>query len=115
MKLNIAERLALLNVLPMQGDIVVLRLVQDLRMALSFSEKEMEDWKINNRKVEGGAVITWDEDFTHKTKDFTIGEALGGIIRQRLSELNSQKQLSMDMIPLYEKFVEGAGKEKVKA
>jgi len=115
MELNIAERIALLGVLPAQGSIVTLRIVQELRMALSFSEKEMKDWKITNKKVEGGAVITWDEDFADKTKDIMIGKAAMGIIKQGLLQLDAQKQLRLDMIPLYEKFVEATDKVEEKA
>lgn len=109
-KLNISERIALLGVLPPVGDIVTLRIIQELRTSLSFTEEEMEKWKIKNKKVEGGAIITWDEDFTDKTKDFDIGKAVTGVIKQELLKLSAQKQLRVDMIPLYEKFVEATDK-----
>jgi len=115
MLLNIAERISLLNVLPQQGNILTLRIVQELRTSLSFTEEEMEKWKIKNQKVEGGVVITWDEDFVKETKDIKIGKAATGIIKQGLLRLDSQKQLRLDMIPLYEKFVEATDKIEEKA
>ena len=75
----------------------------------------MEKWKIKNTRVEGGAVITWDEDFTKETKDIKIGKAATGIIKQGLLRLDLQKKLTVDMIPLYEKFVEATDKVEEKA
>ena len=112
MDFNITDRFALLNILPMQGSIVTLRLVQELKMSLSFSEEEIEKWKINNKLIEGGAIVTWDEDFTNETKDIKIGKATATVIKQILTRLSNQSQLRFDAIPLYEKFVEGKAEEK---
>lgn len=75
----------------------------------------MEKWKIKNKKVEGGVVITWDEDFAKETKDIVIGKAATGIIKQGLLRLDAQKKLRINMIPLYEKFVEATDKVEEKA
>lgn len=107
MKLNIAERIALLNILPPEGNIVTLRIVRDLRGQLSFTEDELKEWKIKNRvQPDGRALITWDSDFANKTKDIKIGEAAKGIIVEQLKQLESQKRLRLEMLDLYERFVE---------
>lgn len=113
MNFTISDRLALLNVLPMQGNIVTLRVVQELKMSLSFSEEEMEKWKIVNQKVDGGAIVTWDEDFANETKDIEIGKATATVIKQELVRQSNQGKLRFDAVPLYERFVEG--KEEAKA
>jgi len=107
LKLNIAERIALLNVLPSEGNVVTLRVVRELQSKLSFSEEELKEWKIKNRvQPDGRALITWDSDFTNETKDIEIGEVAKGIIVEQLKQLESQKRLRMEMLDLYEKFVE---------
>lgn len=107
MKLNIAERVALINVLPPEGSIVTLRIVRELQMALAFTENELKDWKIKNHmKPDGSAFITWDSDFTDIEKDIKIGEVAKGIIVEQLKALSERGKLRLEMLDLYEKFVE---------
>lgn len=114
MKLNITERISLLNILPPQGSIVTLRIVRELQSALSFTEEEMKLWKIKNRTLpDGGVNITWDSDYTNEEKDVRIGDAAKGIIVEQLKQLDSQSKLHISMLPIYEKFVEKKAVEKV--
>lgn len=106
MKLTIAERIALLNVLPPQGNVVTLRIISSLQKELSFSEEEIQCYKIITEKSTEGIAITWDEDYASETKDIEIGETLHGIIVKQLKELDVQSKLVLGMLPLYEKFVE---------
>lgn len=108
MKLNIAERIALLNVLPPEGSIVTLRVVRELQGKLSFTEEELKEWKITTKAAQpdGRAMITWDSDFANKTKDIEIGDVAKGIIIEQLKILESQKRLRLEMLDLYEKFVD---------
>lgn len=106
MKLNIAERVALLNILPVQGNLVELKIVRELQNQLAFSETEMKHYKMKNRQApEGGAFVTWDSDFNKEAKDVRIGEVAKGIIVEQLKQLESQKRLRLEMLDLYEKFV----------
>lgn len=112
MKLNIAERIALAGILPPEGSIVTLRVIRELQMGLAFTEKELKDWKITNRRnPDGSAFITWDSDFTNKEKDVVIGEVTKGIIVEQLKALSEHGKLRMEMLSLYEKFVESGVKE----
>jgi len=106
LKLNVAERVALLNALPMEGNIVTLKIVRELQNQLAFSEAEIKRFKMKNtRTPDGGAFVTWDSDFTDETKDVKIGEVAHGIIVEQLKMLESQKRLRLEMLDLYEKFV----------
>jgi len=105
-KLNIEERIALLNVLPFQGDVITLKIIRDLQNSLSFSEEEMKHFKMKNiRKPDGTTFAVWDSDFTNETKEIEIGEVAEGIIVGQLKMLESKKILRMEMLTLYEKFV----------
>jgi len=105
-ELNIEERIALLNVLPFQGDVVTLKIIRDLQNSLSFSEEEMKRFKMKNiRKADGSTFAIWDSDFTNETKTIEIGEVAEGIIVGQLKLLESKKMLRMEMLTLYEKFV----------
>lgn len=68
----------------------------------------MKEWKINNKLQSDGRVLaTWDSDFNSKTADIEIGEVAKGIIVEQLKQLESQKRLRLEMLDLYEKFVDG--------
>lgn len=112
LSLNIPERIALLNVLPPEGNVVTLRLVRELQNKLSFSEDEIEEFRIKNTVIDGRASTTWDENFSDKEKVIVLGDATQGIIEKRLKMLDGQNRLHISMLPLYEKVVEGKGIEK---
>lgn len=107
LKLNIAERVALMNILPPEGNIVTLRIIRELQTQLAFTEKELKEYKITNRRnPDGSGFITWDSDFSAKEKDVTIGEAAKGIIAEQLKAFSERGKLRVEMLTLYEKFVE---------
>jgi len=98
MELSVADRLALLNILPQEGDITTLKIVRKLREELSFSEEEHGILQFQN----DGQMIRWNplED-----KDVEVGEKATDIISDALKELNKQKKISVDWVELYERFV----------
>lgn len=101
MTLKTYDRLVLLNVLPAQGDILTLRVVRDLQAALSFTEEESA--ALQFEQVDG--AVRWKTE-ADEEKDIPIGDAARAVIRERLRELNDQKQLTLEHLPLYERFVE---------
>jgi hypothetical protein len=100
MELTIFERLMILNVLPAEGNIVTLRLIGDLKRNLSFTEEEIKTCNIKWN----GNLVTWD-DRTYK-KEINIGEKAFDVVAQGFKDLNTQKKLTEQQIPLYERFVE---------
>jgi len=107
MKLNIAERFALLGVLPQQGNVITLRIIRELQNRLSLTEEEIEHYNVQNHaNPDGSANITWNPELSQEEKDIPIGESATGVIRGELIRLNAQNQLHVTMLPLYDKFVE---------
>lgn len=100
MELSVIERIALLSILPAEGDITTLRIVQNLRNALSFSEEEFKDFEIMS--TDGG--IRWNRS-KEVPKEITIGVKARSIIEDSLEKLNREKRLRADFIPLYDKFL----------
>ena len=112
MKLTIAERFALLGVLPDRGNAATLRILMDLRMQLALTEAEFEHFEVKNNTLPDGRVnVTWNPKFSSETKDVKIGKTARGVIVQQLKQLNDRNQLHISMLPIYEKFVEGEVKE----
>jgi len=111
--LNIAERIALLNILPAQGNLVTLKIVRDLQSRLSFSEEEVKKYKIKSTPAPGGATVVWDSDFAKETKEIEIGDIAMDVIVEQLKMLEGQKRLRLEMLDLYERFVKGPAPDKV--
>ena len=107
MELNVFERLNLLNILPKEGTFITLKIVRQLREALSFSEDEIKVLNFQQNIKEG--TIQWNTA-ADIIKDVAIGEKATDMVVDALKELDKQKKLTEQHIGLYEKFVEQGGK-----
>lgn len=106
MKLKIPERLSLLGILPKEGDILMLRIINDLQTSLGFSEEELKKFKVKYTVSGERMRVKWDEKIVDEGKEIDIGPAARTLIIDTLKRLSDQKKLSLNMLPLYEKFVE---------
>jgi len=135
-KLDVFERIMLMNILPQQGDFVTLKLVRKLRESLSFNEKEIKqiDFKSHWRcstcnktemstlpiKCEDCGVymqpagqVTWDEEKAKDViKEIHMGRAMHGLCASTLEKLSDEQKLTEQHMSLYEKFVEGEEKDE---
>jgi len=101
MKLTVGERLILLSILPNEGSFLTLKIIRDLKMALSFTEAEHKKYKF----VQEGVSVHWDEK-ANKEKEVEIGETANVLISSALSKLNDEKKLKMEHFTIYEKFID---------
>lgn len=100
MELSVLERLMAIGVLPVEGDYATLKILNQLKLSLSFSEKEYEEFGIKV-DIENDRT-TWQND---GVAEIPIGEKATDIIVDALKERNRKKTLSADMMSLYEKFI----------
>ena len=103
MELSIIERLGLLSVLPKEGSFVTLRIVNDLRKSVGFTEEEIKAFDLR----EGDGRVTWN-DAAAIPSDVSIGEKANDIIVEALKNADRAKVLNASTFALYERFVEGA-------
>ena len=108
MKLTVLERIMLGNALPEEGNFLTLKIVRELREAMSFDEVEHKRLKL---RVDGGQ-IHWDNQAAKEAgpKDIKIGEKATDVIVECLKKLDEQKKLTQDHLSLYEKFMVPAAK-----
>ena len=128
MKLEVIDRLVLLNLLPEKGNDVTLKLTRKLKEALSFSEKEIAQLKFTNQyecptckkriksaKIakceECGVYMTnlnqlfWeDKDSENLIKDIHMGRSMEELCYALLKKLNDEENLNDAQLNLYEKF-----------
>lgn len=105
MKLNTLERLVLLNILPREGTITTIKIVRELREALSFSEEEHAALKFE--KLPGGGmqwVVEADTD-----KEVTIGPRAHVLVSETLERMDKEGKLAEDHVGLWDKFAETEG------
>ena len=100
MKLTVAERIGLLSILPAKGDYVTLKVLSQLRMNLSFTEDELEDYGIVEDKV--NQKVDWE---FAGTTELPIGEVATSIVVDTLRDLDKRKELPARLFDLYEKFI----------
>jgi hypothetical protein len=97
LELTVSERLVLIQILPQEGDFATLRVVRDLRSALSFSEAELAALKFRTE----GENLHWEPQ---PAADIDIGPRALVLIADTLKDLNTKKKLRLDQVDLYERF-----------
>jgi hypothetical protein len=100
MELTILERILLLDILPKEANYVTLKIINDLKAELSFSEKELKDFEI---KESEGRVVWASKKAELKKIEF--GERTKEIICDTLKRLDESGKINNENITLYEKFI----------
>jgi hypothetical protein len=103
MKLTVAERICLLQILPTQGDFLTIKRLEEARSAINLTEDESTTFGIVIEQSGEGNKITWKEN---GSADIQIGEVVYDQIVTVLKKMNEDKTLESKYITLYEKFVE---------
>jgi hypothetical protein len=101
-KLNVLERVLLLNMLPQKGNLVTVRAVSNTGKMLMITPEEEKRYEL---KREGGTTH-WN-DAGMEEKEFEIPPSSIKVIRDRLVELVAQEQLPVISITLCGKFLLG--------
>ena len=100
MELSVLNRLLLLNLLPKEGNITTLRIVQKLREDLSFSEDEHNILKFEQTD----ASLKWNSK-EPVVKDVNFGPKAQTLVVDALEALSKDNKLTADFLPLYDLFV----------
>lgn len=97
MKLNVLERVTLMGILPAEGNLVTFKILADLRKTLSFSEKEIKDFKI----VQKEGRIFWAKS---ADKEIPLGEQARIIINTALQKCDADGKVNEGNFSLFVKF-----------
>ena len=100
MKLNLKERLVLLQTLPQQGNILTLKIIRDMQSKIALTADEFEECGIVNDEATG--QVKWKSD---KEIEVEFGLKETEIVAEALTALNQSKQLTMDHLALCDKFL----------
>lgn len=108
--LNIPERVALLQILPAEGDFTTLKVLRELQSALGFSEADHKRFKI----VRSAERVSWDPTEGAKEVEIKLGEKATEIVKDALLNLDKTKKLRPEHFTAYEKFVQDKGEKEEK-
>jgi len=99
MLLNVGERLALLNTLPAEGNFLTMKIIADIRDAVSFSEQDFTklDFRQKNER------LTWDSE-KDMGKEVKIGLKGRSIVHDALAKLDKEGKMRPEHLLLCEKF-----------
>lgn len=100
MILNFKERITLLQVLPKEGSYVTFKILMDLKAKLAFSEKEIKDYGISEKRED--KTIMWKKSVN---KDIDIGEKATEIICEVLKKIDEGGRVNEQNITLFDKFI----------
>lgn len=87
-----------LGVLPKQADLISIKIIEDLRSDLGFSQKEMDDSKLKSLP---DGNISWDKDFE---KEIKITNRAAEIIKENLDKLSDSKGVTAQHLSIFKKF-----------
>jgi hypothetical protein len=103
-KLNVLERVLLLNMLPQRGNLVTCRAASNTGKIITITKEEEQEFEL---KKEGG-MTTWNEA-GREEKEFTLPPSSIKLIRDTLYKLDEEKSLPANAVSLCEKFLPGEG------
>ena len=103
MLLEVNERLALLELLPREGDYASIKTLSRAREMISFTPEENIELKFESK---GNNILVWDVEAGEKlVRDIPIDEWTSNTIREILINLSNEKALTDMQYSLYVKFV----------
>ena len=110
-KLNVPERLGLLQMLPKEGNYALLKLLRETEDKLSFTEEEHKEYGLKyvttppDQYGHASVQIQWKKDIEDKYKEFDLSDIIIDEVRKQLIQQNSNNKLHPQDISLYEKIV----------
>lgn len=100
-KLDVLERVALIRILPKEGNFISIKMTTDFSDLLNFDSKDLEKFGI---KLFPNGTMNFDTS-KNAEKEFIVDTPLKKIVVETLKELDDKSKLSPDLLSLYEKFI----------
>lgn len=109
--LNVQERYAVINTLPIKGNFANMHAVQSTRKKLELTPEEKERYRVVEDFSTGRVV--WDLSLGVEEKEFEINDVVAMLLRQELKRLDESNGITPVTLSLFEKFVMEKPKEAV--
>ncbi len=109
MEFNIAERLRLLGIMPERGNLVTMKVIEELKEKLSFSEDEIVEIELVSESTDpnnpAAVVYKWNTEkgLTH-LKEIEIGEATRKIMQGVFEIMDKNSAFTPELLKIYQRF-----------
>ena len=100
MKLNLMERISVLQILPKEGNFITLKVIGELQQTLAPSEAEFKEFEI----VQEGENIRWNAKGNIE-KELPVGDKACEVIVNVLKKLDNEEKLTNQHFSVYKKFI----------
>ena len=104
--LNMRERLTLLNLLPIESHILVMKMLRKVKEELGFNDIEIRRHRIKMNNETGH--VTWSGDCR---RELDIPNAIRDLVVERLKDFEKEGKIRDEHIDLWDKFVLGDNDE----
>lgn len=101
-KLNVLERVLIVNMLPQKGSLITCRASQNTAKILLITPEEEQEFGLERE----GGMTTWN-DKGKQEQEFDLPPSTVKLIRDILNDLDAKEELPSNSISLCEKFLPG--------
>jgi len=98
MEFTVGERLAMLNLLPPEGNLLTMKIIHELRQGLAFSDEELAALKFQ----QSDGRLQWKNAV--EPKEVEVGVKAASITYDLLEKLNKEEKITEAHLTLCEKF-----------
>lgn len=98
MKLNIQERLTLVNLVPEKGNFITMSIVDGLRTILYPSEAEVKKFDLKQDE----RLLTWNEEGSKKI-EIKLTDSQKDFLMNRLEEKSAANELDLSQYSIYKR------------
>ena len=104
--LTTQERVVVNNLLPVQGNLIVMRAVQKLREALLFTEEEIVERDITvTDNPDGSVSYRWEPEAGKLETELAVAGRMFTYLGERLKSMDKAGELQTEHLTLWDKFV----------
>ena len=97
MELKVMDRVLLRQLLPIQGNIITLKIVKDALDTLDFTKDEIESLNF----VQEGQNLKWDST-KDQPKEIVLSSLAIDMIKKELRTLEEQQKLKLEQMNIYD-------------
>ena len=95
LELFIKDRMAVMGMLPAQGDLITMTLAKDIRTKTELKQEEFKKYNIRDR-ADGKPGLMWDIE--KKGVSITFSSAEVELLKSRIAELDKKKEITEEML-----------------
>ena len=104
-KFKVNDRLALIGILPTEGNALTLKVQTRLQEKLGFEEKELKHLEVKTVKNEDGTSQTqWSAEKDREGKELDFSEMEEEMLKKELKKLEEEEKLTAATFAVYTQF-----------